>query len=51
MFVELRDMILSIFGETNMELTVLLNANRSANLLEIASFNEVGQDISLGLLF
>ena len=38
-FQEFREMILSIFGETALEITVLLNANRSANRQQISLIN------------
>lgn len=51
MFKELRDMILLIFGETANEHAVLLNATRTANQQDIASFELIGQDVSHGLHF
>lgn len=51
LFKELRDMIVTIFSETSIENQVLMNANRSANQLSIASFDNIGQDVSMGLPF
>ena len=50
-FIEFRDLIMSIFGETAIEFTVLLNANRSANQHSIASFENIGSDLNMGLLY
>jgi hypothetical protein len=51
MFIVLNTMITSIFAETSIEFTVLVNANRSANQLSISSFDNIGLDVSHGLLF
>lgn len=50
-FKELKDMIISIFTETAIEFTVLINANRSANQLSISSFDKIGNQVSSGILF
>jgi len=50
MFKELKDMILSIFSETGVEITVLQNANRSANQLSVQSFSNIGSQMSQGIL-
>ena len=50
MFKELKDMILSIFSDTGVEITVLQNANRSANQLSVQSFSNIGSQMSQGIL-
>lgn len=50
-FKELKDMIMSIFSETAIEFEMLKSANRSAHQLSISTFDNIGAEVSLGLLF